>query len=365
MTWLSLILFLLFWLTFPKLIFVAEITRHGARAPLKVFNFHTPFWRNYDRGQLTHKGKKQHFLLGNKIRKKYVEDLQLLNFYYNSSEIYACSSNKERTRTSAYYHMLGIYPNFSRKIMQDQNSEFSYFFPNLAACNHEMLKINVLLEQEDHILRGYDEIICPRVEQIYQSILKSDSYKSKENELKPLFDEVSSAVNLTINSIKSASQLGSSLSCDLFEGNILPYNLTMEHHKSLTKVQGFKKFFVPYSNEEAQILVCSQFFKDLIIRINEAFDSRGYKYAYYSAHDTTLAGFLSCLNLVQEECPPFASSLIFEVYSEREAKIIYNDKLLKLPDCSKESCPVAEFIQILEKKTINDIELACQIKQIG
>ena len=52
-----------------------------------------------------------------------------------------------------------------------------------------------------------------------------------------------------------------------------------------------------------------------------------------SAHDTTITMLLSALNLEQDEAPPFASTLIFEVWSGSKppyVKLLYNDVELDL-----------------------------------
>jgi hypothetical protein len=54
-----------------------------------------------------------------------------------------------------------------------------------------------------------------------------------------------------------------------------------------------------------------------------------------SAHDTTITMLLSALNLEQDEAPPFASTLIFEVWSapnQPYVKLLYNDVELDLHD---------------------------------
>jgi hypothetical protein len=54
-----------------------------------------------------------------------------------------------------------------------------------------------------------------------------------------------------------------------------------------------------------------------------------------SAHDTTITMILSALSLAQNEAPPFASTLIFELWKidgKFLVKLLYNDKILSLSD---------------------------------
>lgn len=56
-----------------ELLSVFEITRHGARFGLgkDYFNETSPAWRS---GELTQIGKRQHYLMGQEMRKRYIDD---------------------------------------------------------------------------------------------------------------------------------------------------------------------------------------------------------------------------------------------------------------------------------------------------
>ena len=59
------------------------------------------------------------------------------------------------------------------------------------------------------------------------------------------------------------------------------------------------------------------------------------RFIILSAHDTTITMLLSALNLAQNEAPPFASTLIFELWKidgKDFVKLLYNDKILDLSD---------------------------------
>ena len=61
-----------------KLLFAYEITRHGARYGLNsdYFNETSPEWRP---GELTEIGKRQHYLMGMEMRKRYIVQKKLLD----------------------------------------------------------------------------------------------------------------------------------------------------------------------------------------------------------------------------------------------------------------------------------------------
>lgn len=68
--------------------------------PIKTFPNTRSHWpEGY--GQLTDLGMKQHHDLGEKFRKKYVEQHKLVDRTYNGSQVYVRSTSKERTLMSA------------------------------------------------------------------------------------------------------------------------------------------------------------------------------------------------------------------------------------------------------------------------
>lgn len=63
-------------------------------------------------GELTSKGMRQHYELGQKLKEKYILNTKFLSQIYNSSEIYARSSDKNRCISSAqsllYEHIFNL-----------------------------------------------------------------------------------------------------------------------------------------------------------------------------------------------------------------------------------------------------------------
>mmetsp|Transcript_48256 Transcript_48256/g.65523 ORF Transcript_48256/g.65523 Transcript_48256/m.65523 type:complete len:131 (+) Transcript_48256:34-426(+) len=88
--------------------FVFEVVRHGARAPIDDFGTITKF--PVSAGQLTPQGMRQRFLLGAYHRERYTETYPLLNPIYDPEEVYVQSTDVNRTITSAYSELLGMYP---------------------------------------------------------------------------------------------------------------------------------------------------------------------------------------------------------------------------------------------------------------
>ena len=98
-------------------IFVYEHARHGARGPTSeyrsLFNnktFYDEYAIHWDGdGELTLKGKMQHYILGIRNRYKYPNLLNYSNFDFNSNEILIHTTDSRRVKESAYNQLLGMF----------------------------------------------------------------------------------------------------------------------------------------------------------------------------------------------------------------------------------------------------------------
>ena len=108
MKWILLSLSLFLALSSGSLVYVIEVFRHGIREPVY------PYWNslivNADFGELTPPGMRQQYLLGDAMRREYIEELGFLSPEYNSSEFFVESTNVNRTLMSALSHLQGFYP---------------------------------------------------------------------------------------------------------------------------------------------------------------------------------------------------------------------------------------------------------------
>lgn len=90
-----------------KMLFVFEVVRHGARAPI-IDMFLDEF--KVAEGQLTAEGMRQRYLLGRSSRQRYTEEFEFLSPNYVPGEVFVQSTDVNRTLTSGYSELMGIYP---------------------------------------------------------------------------------------------------------------------------------------------------------------------------------------------------------------------------------------------------------------
>jgi hypothetical protein len=100
---------------------------------------------------------------------------------------------------------------------------------------------------------------------------------------------------------------------------------------------------------------------------------------YVCTADNTLSSLLAALGFEVDQKPPYASSLLFEVWEPREGskaeidagravRIVYNDQILLLDGCDAQiadTCPLKDFIKYCA--TIRAIEheaIACRASAV-
>ena len=127
------IFFLIFLQIFQNIlsepIFVYEHSRHGARGPTSeyrsLFNnktFYDEYSIHWDGdGELTLKGKMQHYILGIRNRYKYPNLLNYSNFNLSQKEILIHTTSSRRVKESAYNQLLGMFNPVLKNIENKNN----------------------------------------------------------------------------------------------------------------------------------------------------------------------------------------------------------------------------------------------------
>lgn len=99
-----------------------------------------------------------------------------------------------------------------------------------------------------------------------------------------------------------------------------------------------------------------------------AYNGTGYLYTHISAHDTTLIATLSALRHELGGLPPYASTLIFELWKtsagEHVVRTLFNTVPIAPPECNGLLlCPLADYRKMVEDRlTVNDYESECALK---
>ena len=188
-------LILLIALAHAELEFVIEIFRHGHRSPYNGDPKYL-FGAKWDIGpaELTSLGEKQHYLLGLKRRRQYIENEWFLPNSYEPGTIYAESTDTNRTQMSAHSHLLGMYPFEFRskyKLQDEQNNTYFVTTP-----------IPVHMRSTSDIFMNYELKDWPKADEL---VLKSEQLSDEEYTNFPFVQKLISQVNKKLNEMNYGS----------------------------------------------------------------------------------------------------------------------------------------------------------------
>jgi lysosomal acid phosphatase len=149
-----------------KLIFAVDIIRHGDRTPTDDIPT-APYPWPEGLGQLTPLGMQQEYLLGTKMRKRYIEQNHLLPKQYLASTMYVRSTDFNRTLMSAESLLLGLYPLGSG--------------PNLSSSNQPALPANYQPIPITSVPLAKEDLLLPEAnKQQFKSILQKYVFSQPE-----------------------------------------------------------------------------------------------------------------------------------------------------------------------------------------
>ncbi|KAM9457475.1 lysosomal acid phosphatase-like [Clarias gariepinus] len=387
--------------------FVTVLFRHGDRSPVNAYpnDPHNESAWPQGFGQLSLEGMKQHFYLGQLLRKRYTG---FLSESYSRFEIAVRSSDYDRTIMSAASNLAGLYHNDPRMIHPD--------------LHWRPIPIHTVPLDEEKLL-SFPMANCPRYEQLMNETENSEIYQKKNEEnkvglnlsfyylLKTILAKTGRMVNrrgedrrgpkpesressqyhersdflktlrnktgLDSLSLKTVWKVYDTLSAEEHNNLSLPRWVTPEVMKKLKVLNDFSYeiFFGIYKREEKCKLQGGVLLDRIIKNLTAAAtlnSPQQLKMIMYSAHDTTILALQEALNVSNGLAPPFASCHIFELHQDPDGsfsvKMFYHNESsvaklynLTLPGCAHQ-CPLQEFIELTRSVIPKDWDEECQIK---
>ena len=381
--------FLLFILQVASIVcelkFVCEVFRHGSRSPWAPGNtginatkqdIFGEYWPNSLPGlepDLTAMGIRQQYLLGYKMKTKYV-DTGFLDKNYNASQLLVYSTNVNRTIMSAQSQLFGIYPPGTGPQILKSQSQIAIPpgtpIPDLDRIIAE-LGVNSLPYASQifpvHLFEEKYESLhmpnkCPpadKIETANEKKVEIIEFVKKFND--SYFDKLQQVIKFKENNyltiLNNLLVITDTFIANYFEGRQLlslvnaGIDLKEFYNQSITYLELFSiKIF---GDQDCYIskIASSRVFRELIDNMdwvvsmeNKGADAdwtKRQKFLMLSMHDTSIFGYLTflnyCLKTGNVNYPVFASNLIFEFEkttakikdfnnTDFTLKIIYNDK---------------------------------------
>ena len=351
--------------------FVAMVMRHGARGPTSIYNFNRHIWNPEDVGQLTQNGRKQNFLLGTELRKRYVGDGKLLDSEHNPEQVYVLSSQINRTINSAKALFRGLYPAGNSPglpfnpleatpIQRIETIKENIDYSSLEIPSLQPIGINIIPRKTDSMFHGLKT--CDRANQIKKQAKSLPEYKDKEKEMKQkLYPAISPLLKEDIDSISDAKKASSAIACDLAAN--APNPLSDELYQQLDDLRNWWYYAALASTEEQLRLSSDTMLRELHKRLSDASTGASpTRFALYSGHDTSLIAYLSCLGSDIRKYPIFSSNWIIELLDDDTVRLKWNDAPMMIPGCPGQ-CKLDDFLAILSSKFVDDREKQCRIDQ--
>jgi len=309
-----------------EVVFVAQISRHGARSPKQVFEFNKSVWPKDSLKSLTALGLKQHYELGSRLAHKYNLTLP---------EVSILSSNTSRTYASAWAQALGVL--LDSNPFTHLNSTYT-----VSGTTQNSLKATLGLEVpllpvysepkgKEFILHNYKSEMCAKISQIKQKIKNSQAFLSKEAEQKEFLKRISLKTGENLSSIRKACQYHGSLDSHLAHNFSIP--LSTPDYDSLANLHAWTMHYFPFSDELVLKISCAHLFRDILKHLDYSLSGGRIKLRSYVGHDNTLIAVSKCLKSEITEQPPYSANFLFEVYRNYTLKVYYQNKELRLPYC--------------------------------
>ena len=392
------------------LLCIVEFNRHGARTSksLSSKTLSKVFGSNMI---LTPNGFRQHELLGQYMRQRFITNEKFIKEKYDENQFEIFSTPIQRTMQSAIGFIHGFYPNSIVKMNYQESSELSQVINNdtipfnTDSFKYEEVPINVFSKSND---------IFHRIQCNYKGEDLDDKIKGEVQKYKNGIYDLSK-----MNFTNIAIELGKFLNVDPPEDSndeengkyledlekylqsfLYHYGKTLDDpnlSKEIVKVIRMKminkKYFYRVEDSKYLRMLTSETFIQILKRFEQSiYDPLATKYTIYSAHDSNLMNILT--NLIQNEkileytkkaiddqdifdflFPPYASSILFELYSFGDdyiVKINYNGKYLdkdlkyiNVNNINDGEIKYKDFKLMMEQLIVNDYrKLVCDGKMI-
>ncbi|XP_033909763.2 lysosomal acid phosphatase isoform X1 [Acipenser ruthenus] len=340
--------------------FVTLLYRHGDRSPVRTFptDPHQESAWPQGFGQLTQVGMRQHFELGQTLRRRY---RGFLNETYSRREILIRSTDYDRTLMSAEANLAGLYPPNGSEV----------FNPNIT---WQPIPVHTVPDTEDMLLR-FPLPNCPRYNLLMNETKKTETFVNMTKNNIKFLEMVANETGLKDVSVESIWSVYDTLFCEQSHNMTLPPWATLEVMQKLKKLKdfSFEFMFGIYKREQKARLQGGVLLGHIVKNISQASSTPStdpLKLMVYSAHDTTIVALQLALDVYNGKQAPYASCHIFELYQEDHGAftvgMFYRNETgkdpypVKLANCTQD-CPLEDFIRITKSVIPDDWAKECQI----
>jgi len=348
---------------------VQVLTRHGARAPFTILPHDNAPWYcsatllsipntntdskvnltrvyrekyikgveilpgNCSEGELTAVGLQQHHALGVSFRNHYIIQQNFLDPTYNKRQVYLRTTDSPRTLKSAEAQILGM-------------------FPPQKTHETEVIDINTIESNQE---TNTPHLNCPKLINECNNAQTTSNWTTYYNKYGlPIIQELASIWNVSVSDVPDFVGLLDAFQSRKAQGIPLPNGITQALVDKIFEIASHQLYQLYYS-KQACTLAVGRFVKQYVNEMHKVTTGKQtHKWYLYSAHDVSVAWFLSSFDLLKGQAwPGYAAHLVGELLQSNLTRqyfvrLIYNGVILTVPGCAQ-LCPIHQFELIASK----------------
>ena len=337
-----------------ELKFVFEIFRHGARGPHVEFKNNKDCYNHtwYDRGELTNVGKRMHYLLGVRNRKKYINETGFLSKTYNPSEVLFQTTDVNRTIESVYSQLQGLYPyGFGIQLNDQQINVFQNpgieekYYINHSLSNNESLPFNIQL-MPVHVTHNQENKYGLQSEKYCPSLKGTAEKRQKRKEIIDIQTNLSTKYEEMFKTLEGTNdtsfffnywntfKYADNFFVDEAEGDDFTILKNFSNFNKIVYEQEMRNFLeadyfgTNYFNKTMVQLSVSYLMRDIVDMMEKVINNQSkVKFYAFSAHDTNMAGIELFNEYINNDTSakysPFASNSFYELSYNNETNDYY------------------------------------------
>ncbi len=332
--------------------------------------------------QLTAVGRRTMYQQGQELRRKYVEELGLIDGSYKGSEVYVRASNTDRALQTAQYLALGLFPlgtgpdpaHYDKSLADAPTPELAF----------NPVPIHTLALTRDSLLRPWTgKAGCKRYREFVKRLPRTELYLTQGSNYRDFLTRMAASTGVNegqspAKSLYLVNEIYEPLSAMVQHKMPLPADISEQDLDGLRELADWNYHHQFFGKGVGQ-LTGGPFVGEVISSFSKVIagkpDAR--KMYLYSGHQRTILGLEAALGietfrtegpLFRGRVPPLASHYAFELHEPTtgsyaiQLKFVAQDveTIVPIPECGDGMCPFERFADILSKIVPQNWRQACR-----